>query len=178
MDTFILAEDNPPSSTDVSIHERQAALARNTKPTLFKLKAQLLDQGRTDTVLAATDALSLRLKVYAEGGENELHAHPHEDHFFVVLAGAAEFHGPSEETVIVRKNEGLMMPKGNLYWFVHRHRRRAAGDAARRLAQFDPTAQDRPHQCQGRAHGRRLQGEQDQAGEVQAGGVVRGLTWS
>jgi mannose-6-phosphate isomerase-like protein (cupin superfamily) len=103
MDTFILAEDNPPSSTDVSIRERQA---------------ELLDQGRTDTVLAATDAMSVRLKVYAEGGENELHAHPHEDHFFVVLAGAAEFHGPSDETVIVGKNEGIMMPKGNLYWFV------------------------------------------------------------
>jgi mannose-6-phosphate isomerase-like protein (cupin superfamily) len=118
MDTFILADDNPPSSTDVSIHERQAALAKNTKPSLFKLKAQLLDQGRTDTVLAATDSMSVRLKVYAEGGENELHAHPHEDHFFVVLAGAAEFHGPSDETVVVGKNEGIMMPKGNLYWFV------------------------------------------------------------
>jgi len=118
MDTFIAADDNPPSSTDVSIRERQAVLARNTKPTLFKLKAQLLDQGRTDTVLAATDDLSLRLKVYAEGGENELHAHPHEDHFFVVLAGKAEFHGPSDETVIVGKNEGIMLPKGNLYWFV------------------------------------------------------------
>src|SRR5262249_60433935 len=66
MDTFIRAEDNPPSSTDVSIHERQAELAKNTKPTLFKLKAQLLDQGRTDTVLAATDSMSVRLKVYAE----------------------------------------------------------------------------------------------------------------
>ena len=118
MDTFILAEDNPPSSADVSINERQAALAKNKKPSLFKVKAQLLDQGRTDTVLAATDSMSVRLKVYAEGGENELHAHPHEDHFFVVLAGAAEFHGPSDETVIVGKNEGIMLPKGNLYWFI------------------------------------------------------------
>ena len=111
MDSFIPADENPPSSTDVSIHERQAALAKNTKPTLFKLKAQLLDQGRTDTVLAATDAMSVRLKVYAEGGENELHAHPHEDHFFVVLAGAAEFHGPGDETVIVARTRASCCPR-------------------------------------------------------------------
>jgi mannose-6-phosphate isomerase-like protein (cupin superfamily) len=118
MDSFIAADDNPPSSTDVSIRERQRELAKNKKPTLFKLKAQLLEQGRTDTVLAATDTMSLRLKVYAEGGENEMHAHPHEDHFFVVMQGAAIFHGPGDETVVIKKNEGIMLPKGNLYWFV------------------------------------------------------------
>jgi mannose-6-phosphate isomerase-like protein (cupin superfamily) len=47
-----------------------------------------------------------------------MHAHPHEDHFFVILQGAAIFHGPGDETVIIRKNEGIMLPKGNLYWFV------------------------------------------------------------
>jgi mannose-6-phosphate isomerase-like protein (cupin superfamily) len=118
MPSYTTIEADAPSGTDRSIHDRQIELAKIKGPSLFKLKAQLLDQGRTDTVLAATDALTVRLKVYAEGGENELHAHPHEDHFFVVLQGAAEFHGPNEETVTVGPNEGIMMPKGNLYWFV------------------------------------------------------------
>ena len=118
MDSFVSVDDLKPESSDVSIRARQRELAKNKKPTLFKLKAQLLEQGRTDTVLAATDNMSLRLKVYAEGGENELHAHPHEDHFFVILQGAAEFHGPDDETVVIRKNEGIMLPKGNMYWFI------------------------------------------------------------
>jgi mannose-6-phosphate isomerase-like protein (cupin superfamily) len=115
---YDLVEDAAPGLTDTALRDRQIALARNKKPTRFKMKAQLLDQGRTDTVLAATDSLTVRLKVYAEGGENELHAHPHEDHFFVVLQGAAEFHGPADEKVVVGPNEGIMMPKGNFYWFV------------------------------------------------------------
>lgn len=118
MPSYTTIEAEAPSGTDRSIKDRQLDLAKIKGPSLFKLKAQLLDQGRTDTVLAATDNLTVRLKVYAEGGENELHAHPHEDHFFVVLQGAAEFHGPNDETVIVGPNEGIMLPKGNLYWFI------------------------------------------------------------
>ncbi len=118
MPSYTTIDADAPSGTDRSIHARQRELAQITGPSLFKLKAQLLDQGRTDTVLAATDNLTVRLKIYAEGGENELHAHPHEDHFFVVLQGAAEFHGPDDETVTVGANEGIMLPKGNLYWFV------------------------------------------------------------
>jgi len=118
MSSFTTIDELRPELTDKTIRQRQVELAKNKKPSLFKLKAQLLDQGRTDTVLAATDSMTVRLKVYAEGGENELHAHPHEDHFFVVLQGAAEFHGPDDETVIVGRNEGIMLPKGNLYWFI------------------------------------------------------------
>ena len=57
----------------------------------------MLAQGRTDTVLAATEDLSVRLKVYSSGGENELHAHPTEDHVFVILQGSARFYGPDEK---------------------------------------------------------------------------------
>ena len=81
------------------------------------MKAQMLDQGRTDTVLAATDDLSVRLKVYASGGENGLHSHVGEDHVFVILQGSARFFGPEEECVDLGPNEGIMMPKGVLYRF-------------------------------------------------------------
>jgi mannose-6-phosphate isomerase-like protein (cupin superfamily) len=108
---------NRPSLSSKSIFDDQVAATENSKPTLFSMKAQMLAQGRTDTVLAATDDLSVRLKVYASGGENELHAHPSEDHVFVILQGSARFYGPDGETQDVGKNQGFMMPKGMLYRF-------------------------------------------------------------
>jgi len=62
--------------------------------------------------------LWLRLKVYASGGENGLHAHEKEDHAFFVLQGEATFHiGEDEEEVRVGPFEGMMVPKGALYRF-------------------------------------------------------------
>ncbi len=106
-----------PSLSSQSIFEDQLAATETSKPTLFSMKAQMLEQGRTDTVLAATEDLSVRLKVYASGGENELHAHPDEDHVFVILQGSALFYGPDGETQSVAANQGFMMPKGMLYRF-------------------------------------------------------------
>lgn len=106
-----------PSMTALDITNDQIAATNNEAPTLFSLKAQLLDKGRTDTVLAATDDLSVRIKVYASGGENGLHAHVQEDHLFVILQGTARFFGPDEEAVDLGANQGIMMPKGMLYRF-------------------------------------------------------------
>jgi mannose-6-phosphate isomerase-like protein (cupin superfamily) len=106
-----------PSLTALDITEDQIAATENESPTTFSLKAQLLDQGRTDTVLAATDDLSVRLKVYASGGENGLHAHVGEDHVFVILQGSARFFGPDDEAVDLGPHQGIMMPKGMLYRF-------------------------------------------------------------
>ena len=58
------------------------------------------------------------LKVYASGGENELHAHTNEDHVFFVLQGGATFHGPGGATVTLGRNEGIMLPRGTVYSFV------------------------------------------------------------
>ena len=99
------------------LKRQEAALAENKKPTVFKLRAQMLEQGRTDTMLAATDDLSLRIKVYASGGENTLHAHTTEDHAFVILQGSARFYGPDGEIMELGANEGIMMPRGNFYRF-------------------------------------------------------------
>ena len=65
------------------------------KPAFFKLEAQLPRQGRTDTPVAASDKMWVVLKTYAADGENGLHAHPNEDHSFVVLQGEATFYGPT-----------------------------------------------------------------------------------
>jgi mannose-6-phosphate isomerase-like protein (cupin superfamily) len=106
-----------PSMTAQAITDDQVAATNNDAPTTFSLKAQMLDQGRTDTVLAATEDLSVRLKVYASGGENELHSHVDEDHVFVIMQGSARFYGPEGETVDLGANQGMMMPKGMFYRF-------------------------------------------------------------
>ena len=106
-----------PSLGSRAIFEDQVAATRTDRPTTFSLKAQMLEQGRTDTVLAATEDLSVRLKVYASGGENELHTHVDEDHVFVLLQGSARFFGPDGETVDLEAHQGIMMPKGLFYRF-------------------------------------------------------------
>ncbi|HEX9465927.1 MAG TPA: cupin domain-containing protein [Alphaproteobacteria bacterium] len=94
---------------------KRAELA--TKAFFFKLRAQLLDQGRTDTEVCRTDNMWARLKVYASGGENALHCHPREDHMFVILQGSACFFDKDGGTTNVNKHEGILLPAGTFYSF-------------------------------------------------------------
>jgi mannose-6-phosphate isomerase-like protein (cupin superfamily) len=89
----------------------------DAKPSFFRLEAQLPKQGRTDTPVAASDKMWVVLETYAADGENGLHAHPNEDHTFIVLQGEATFHGPNGETRTIGKNEGVLLPHGTFYWF-------------------------------------------------------------
>jgi mannose-6-phosphate isomerase-like protein (cupin superfamily) len=98
--------------TDASSNE-----AAPPSTSFYKLRAQLLHQGRTDTVLAATDTLQLRLKVYASGGENGLHAHSSEDHSFLVLQGRARFYDKDDNHTDIGRYEGIMIPAGAYYRF-------------------------------------------------------------
>ena len=87
------------------------------KPRRFSLKTPLLSSGRTNTPLASTDLLKLRVKVYAEGGENGLHTHQDEDHAFVVMQGQATFHDENDAATVVNQYEGIMLPRGAFYYF-------------------------------------------------------------
>ena len=84
---------------------------------LFRLKTQLLSKGRSDRPLASTDLMTIRIKCYAQGGENALHTHPAEDHAFIVLDGAARFVGKDGDISVLTKNQGIMLPKGTYYKF-------------------------------------------------------------
>lgn len=96
----------------------QAEAEADSAATIFALKSQLLSEGRTNRVLASTDLLTLRIKVYAEGGENGLHAHFDEDHSFIVLDGQATFYDKRGNATVVDKYEGIMLPKGVYYRFM------------------------------------------------------------
>src|SRR5262245_23440293 len=79
------------------LHDRLDAQAKEGKPSFFQLKARLPKLGRTNVPMAASNKMWITLKTYAHDGENELHAHPNEDHMFVVLQGKASFRGPNGE---------------------------------------------------------------------------------
>lgn len=93
-------------------------------PHFLNMRTRLPTEGKFDVPLAATDRLWLVLKTYASGGENELHAHPNEDHVFVVMQGQAEFFGPKNERRVVGKHECVLLPRGTIYSF------KAFGDEA------------------------------------------------
>jgi len=88
-----------------------------TEAVTFKLKAQLLEQGLTDEEIVRTDNMWARLKVYASGGENVLHAHPIEDHMFLILQGRAIFYDKEGTSTELGKYEGILLPARTYYWF-------------------------------------------------------------
>jgi mannose-6-phosphate isomerase-like protein (cupin superfamily) len=87
----------------------------------FRLRTPLLSKGRSHTILASckasTGAMNIAIKCYAEGGENEFHAHGAEDHTFIVLQGRARFYQPDEAPRELGRNEGILIPAGALYKF-------------------------------------------------------------
>lgn len=86
---------------------------------LFSLKTPLLSEGRMDNHVAQTDLMKVTVKVYAAGGENAMHMHPHEDHAFIIMQGQATFHLETDDNIkILNKNDGVMLPKGTSYWFL------------------------------------------------------------
>jgi mannose-6-phosphate isomerase-like protein (cupin superfamily) len=96
---------------------REEILAKSPPPKFFKMRAQMLKQGRSDKQVAKSDLLSARVKVYASGGENGLHNHSGEDHMHIVLQGSACFYGPRGEESHIKQYEGIMLPKGAFYRF-------------------------------------------------------------
>lgn len=91
--------------------------AKHTEPTIFTLGARLPTQGRADMPVAGTENMSVVLKAYASGGENEVHAHPYEDHFFLVLQGSAHFYNHKRDIGTIGRNQGVMIPRGAYYMF-------------------------------------------------------------
>lgn len=103
--------------TSNALHEAIDARTRDGVPSFFRLEAQLPLDGRTNIPMASSQNMWVVLKTYASGGENELHAHPNEDHTFVILQGSARFYGPAGEEKVIGAGEGVLLPRGTFYWF-------------------------------------------------------------
>ena len=89
----------------------------NIEPQIFQVRTQLLSKGRSDYMLAQTEGMSIRIKCYAQGGENVLHTHPGQDHTFIVLAGKARFYGIEGEVTELTRNQGILIPEGFYHYF-------------------------------------------------------------
>src|SRR5690606_14124065 len=96
---------------------REQIIAESPGAQPFRLRAQMLKQGRSNNIVAKTDTMEVNLKVYASGGENGLHNHTSEDHFHLVLSGSAVFFGPRGEELHRGPLEGIMLPVGCFYRF-------------------------------------------------------------
>jgi mannose-6-phosphate isomerase-like protein (cupin superfamily) len=92
-------------------------LPASVKPQLFSLKTPMVSAGMIDNFVSQTDLMKVSIKIYAEGGENFLHTHTSEDHFFVVLEGEATFRDPSDKPIVLHKHQGIMLPRGCYYMF-------------------------------------------------------------
>lgn len=77
----------------------------------------LLSAGSTTDLVARSSSMWVHVKLYAEGGENGLHAHRDEDHVFVVLGGEATFMDEHGAETVVASNDGILIPHGTLYCF-------------------------------------------------------------
>jgi mannose-6-phosphate isomerase-like protein (cupin superfamily) len=87
------------------------------KAETFKVRTPLASKGRLDAVLSDSDMLQIRIKCYAEGGENVLHAHLDQDCGLVILQGQARFHDGDGKAQVLGRNEGIMLPRGAKYYF-------------------------------------------------------------
>ena len=72
----------------------------------FSLRIERLSAGKSEALLGQADELEMRIKVYAEGGENELHAHLDHDHSFVVLDGEATFYDAEGSATVMARTVG------------------------------------------------------------------------
>jgi mannose-6-phosphate isomerase-like protein (cupin superfamily) len=93
------------------------AVEAKPKGKVITARTPLLSKGRTTNFVARTDTLAVAVKVYAEGGENTLHAHTTNDHLHFVLDGQATFFDEEGKATVVNKNEGMFLPKGAYYYF-------------------------------------------------------------
>jgi mannose-6-phosphate isomerase-like protein (cupin superfamily) len=117
MSLAVLDKGQVESETPEMRKKREAMIAASPPPQFFKLRAELLAQGRSNQIVADTGNMWLNLKVYAGGGENGLHNHTDEDHFHLILQGSACFYGPRGEEKNCGQYEGIMLPSGCFYRF-------------------------------------------------------------
>ena len=91
--------------------------ATGVKAQTYHVRTPLLSEGRSDITLAQNDVMEVRVKCYAEGGENALHTHTKEEHTFVILQGQARFFDEHGEVGVLGRNDGIFQPAGSFYRF-------------------------------------------------------------
>jgi len=92
--------------------------ARKTEISKVKYRTPELRGNRGITPLVRSDLLTVFVQTVKYGGEQELHAHPALDGFWMVLKGRAHFYGEGPEPVAdIGPMEGVFIPRDAAYWF-------------------------------------------------------------
>lgn len=87
--------------------------------------------------LVRSDILGAGMQIVVDGGETNLHAHSGNDGFWLVIEGRARFYGEGDELIAdVGKLEGVLIPRGFLYWF------ESSGDVPLQILRVGATAQN------------------------------------
>jgi len=88
------------------------------EPQVFKYERPALDRSKRVLRLGRSDIIRANMHVVREGGENNLHAHPNSDGFWLVLSGRARFYAEGDRLLgDLGPREGILMPRGYKYWF-------------------------------------------------------------
>lgn len=97
---------------------KNTRLAKTASKT-FDVRAPYVSEGRINEPLAATADMRVTLKVNAEGGENALHTHMDEDHFFIVMEGEVTFFDDDGGSQVLGPYQGIMIPHGVYYRYLN-----------------------------------------------------------
>jgi len=92
---------------------------KTLRPTPISLRLPLLAQGMSKHALCSGDNSTMRVHCYSTGmGETHgLHAHPEEEHVFLVLHGRVQFSDLDGKLPTLSVHQGLWIPKGCFYEF-------------------------------------------------------------
>jgi len=63
---------------------------------LFDINPQLVSRGKKSHRLARNDQLAVSVQVAADGGDTNMHSHPHTDSIWIVLDGEATFYAAAQ----------------------------------------------------------------------------------
>jgi len=88
-------------------------------PQAFKYDNPRRDGGKTIVNLGQTDVVRGLVQIVKKGeGDNNLHLHTGMDSLWFVLKGRVKFYGENDEELgEYGPQEGLIMPRNNVYWF-------------------------------------------------------------
>jgi mannose-6-phosphate isomerase-like protein (cupin superfamily) len=103
----------------ISVTEEDLKVYREAEPQLLNLRTPLVSSGMTQRLLTRGENSTLRILCYApsRGEDHGLHGHIEEEHYFIVLHGAAQFYGLKGPLPQLQKNQGIFLPKGCFYEF-------------------------------------------------------------
>lgn len=76
------------------------------------------DKKKIHVRLAGTNTVRAQIQILTEGGETNLHYHPHADLIYMPVQGRVRFYGAGDKVLgEFGPHEGILLPANSRYWF-------------------------------------------------------------